>query len=150
MYKKILVPLDCSKRAERILPHVEELARNFGAQVIFLHVVEPHYILTSPHGYSSFDTEELSTEAKTKQAESYFAGLIGEFRGKNIKCKAIVKKGSSAHTIVKIAEREKIDLIAMASHGRSGLSRAYYGSVAASVLHLVDRPLLLVRAEGNG
>ncbi|MDP8287440.1 MAG: universal stress protein [Candidatus Electryonea clarkiae] len=50
---------------------------------------------------------------------------------------------------MEIADREDIDLIAMASHGRSGLSRVYYGSVAASLLHLVDRPLLLVRAEGE-
>ncbi len=150
MYKRILVPLDGSKRAERILPHVEELAHNFGSQVIFLHVVEPHYVLTSPHGYSSVDVEKISTEAMIKQAEANHTGLIGEFRAKNIKSKSIVKEGSIAHTIMEIAEREKIDLIAMASHGRSGLSRVFYGSVAASVLHLVDRPLLLVRAEGEG
>ena len=147
MYKKILVPLDGSKRAERILPHVEQLAHNFGAQVIFLHVVEPHYVYTTT--LNPLDIEELSIEALTKQAESNLAGLIGEFREKNIKSKAIVEQGSIAHTIMNIAEREKIDLIAMASHGRSGLSRVYYGSVAASVLHLVDRPILLVRADGK-
>ena len=48
---------------------------------------------------------------------------------------------------VDAAERERVDLIAMASHGRTGLSRAVYGSVAAGVLHQVDRPMLLVRAE---
>ena len=46
MYKKILVPLDGSKRAEAILPHVEELAYNFEAQIIFLHVIESHYVFT--------------------------------------------------------------------------------------------------------
>ena len=148
MYKRILVPLDGSKRAERILPHVEKLAHNFGAKVIFLHVVEPRYVLTSPNVYSSVGVEKISTEAMIKKAEDYHTGLIGEFREKNIAGKSIVKEGSIAHTIVEIAERENIDLIAMASHGRSGLSRVYYGSVAASVLHLVDRPLLLVRADG--
>lgn len=148
MYKKILVPLDGSKRAERILTHVEQLAHNFGAQVIFLHVVEHHYVYTTP--LNPIDIDEISTEALTKQAESYLAGLVGEFRKKNIKSKAVVEQGSTSHTIMNIAEREKIDLIAMASHGRSGLSRVYYGSVAASVLHLVDRPILLVRADGKG
>ena len=148
MYKRILVPLDGSKRAEKILPYVEELAQNFGSQVIFLHVVEPHYVLTSPYGYSSADVEILSTEAMKKKAEDYHTGLLGEFREKNIKGKSIIKEGSIAHRIMEIANRENVDLIAMASHGRSGLSRVYYGSVAASVLHLVDRPLLLIRDDG--
>jgi nucleotide-binding universal stress UspA family protein len=145
MYKKILVPLDGSKRAEAILPHVEELAHNFEAQVVFLRVIEPHYVYTNSLGYTTANVEEISHEAETKQAESYLAGLTRKFGRKNIKGKSIVTEGSVSHTIINIAEREKIDLIAMASHGRSGLSRVFYGSVAASVLHLVDRPLLLVR-----
>lgn len=150
MYKKILVPLDCSSRAERILPHVEELAHYFGSEVIFLQVIEPHYVLTPVHEYSSINVEEIATEAMEKQADSYFKGLVGEFREKNIKAKSIIEEGSVVHKIMEVAEREKIDLIAMASHGRSGLSRVFYGSVAASVLHLVDRPILLIRAQGNG
>jgi nucleotide-binding universal stress UspA family protein len=150
MYKKILIPLDGSKRAEAILPHVEELAHNFEAQVVFLQVIEPNYVYTSPPGYTIVNVEEISHEANTKQAESYLAGLAGEFREKNIKAKSIVENGSVSRTILNVAEREKVDLIAMASHGRSGLSRVFYGSVAASLLHSVDRPLLLVRAEGYG
>jgi nucleotide-binding universal stress UspA family protein len=146
MYKKILVPLDGSKRAEAILPHVEELAHNFEAQVVFLRVIEPHYVYTDSIGYAAANVEEISLEAKTQRAEYYLAEIIGKFRRKSIKGKSIVLEGSVSHTIMKIAERENIDLIAMASHGRSGLSRVFYGSVAASVLHLVDRPLLLIRA----
>jgi len=150
MYKKILVPLDGSKRAEAILPHVEELAHKFEAQVVFLRVIEPHsepyYVNTHSGGYAAANFEVISIETKTKQAESYLTGMIGKFRRKSIKGKSIVVAGSVSHTIMKIAEREKIDLIAMASHGRSGLPRVFYGSVAASVLHLVDRPLLLIRA----
>lgn len=150
MYKRILVPLDGSTRAEKILPHVEKLAHNFNAQVIFLQVIEPHYELTPIYGYSTIAGAGITAEAMTEQAESYLAGLIGEFREKNIESKSVVVEGSAAHKIIEVAEREKVHLIAMASHGRSGLSRVYYGSVAASVLHLVNRPLLLVRAEGNG
>jgi nucleotide-binding universal stress UspA family protein len=51
-----------------------------------------------------------------------------------------------APSIITVAEREEIDLIAMASHGRSGLPQMFYGSVAAAVLHKIDRPLLLVRS----
>jgi len=117
--------------------------------VIFLHVVELPLVYTRIQGDSLVNIEELTIEALTKKAESNLAGLVGEFREKNIKSKAVVKEGSIAHMIMEIADRENIDLIAMASHGRSGLSRVYYGSVAASLLHLVDRPLLLVRAEGE-
>jgi nucleotide-binding universal stress UspA family protein len=149
MYKKILVPLDGSKRAETILPHVEELALNFKAQVVFLHVIEPHYVFTSPHGFNMYNIEEISHEANTKQAKTYLAGLAGEFREKGIKAKTYVEDGPVSHTILNIAEREEADLIAMASHGRTGLSQVFYGSVAASLLHSVDRPLLLIRADGN-
>lgn len=147
MYKKILVPLDGSKRAEAILPHVEELALNNKAQVVFLHVVESLYLYPDPHGLI---IEEISHETLRKQAESYLAGLEGEFKEKNIKAKSAIEVGSVAHSIMRIAEREEVDLIAMASHGRTGLAHVFYGSVAASVLHLVDRPLLLIRAEGDG
>jgi nucleotide-binding universal stress UspA family protein len=146
MYKKILVPLDGSKRAEAVLPHVEEIAYHTKAQVVFLQVIEHQYVFTDPHGYNYLGIEEISNEAQIKQAETYLAGIEGEFNDKNITAKSVVEVGSVAHSIIRIAEREEIDLIAMASHGRTGLAHVFYGSVAASVLHLVDRPLLLVRA----
>jgi nucleotide-binding universal stress UspA family protein len=146
MYKKILVPLDGSKRAESILPHVADLAHLANSEIIFLQVIEHQYIFTDPHGYNYIGVEEISNEAQMKQAEAYLARLEGEFRQKNITSKTVVEVGSVAHTIIRIAEREEADLIAMASHGRTGLAHVFYGSVAASVLHLVDRPLLLVRA----
>ena len=143
-----MVPLDGSNRAERILPHAEELAHKFGAQIIFLQVVEPPYIITT--SLNAGDIEELSIETMTKQAQSYLVGLSGGFREKNIEGKSIVEEGAVAYKIMEVAEREKIDLIAMASHGRSGLPRVFYGSVAASVLHLVDRPILIIRTQGIG
>jgi nucleotide-binding universal stress UspA family protein len=146
MYKKILVPLDGSKRAEAVLPHVEELAYHIKAQVIFLQVIEHQYVFTDPHGFNYLGIEEISHEAQLKQAEAYLAGLEGEFREKNITAKSVVEVGSVPHSILRIADLEEVDLIAMASHGRTGLAHVFYGSVAASVLHLVDRPLLLVRS----
>ncbi|HUV92071.1 MAG TPA: universal stress protein, partial [Anaerolineales bacterium] len=71
-------------------------------------------------------------------------------RQKGIQAKSFVEQGPVVKTIINVAEREGVDLIAMASHGRSGLSRVFYGSVAAGVLNQVARPLLLIRAEGVG
>jgi nucleotide-binding universal stress UspA family protein len=146
MYKTILAPLDGSRRAERILPHVEELALRFGAMVIFLRIVEPNLPSFSPHG-SDLAIYGDMVDALIKDAESYLFALKGEFREKGIHVKTIVECGGVVGTICNIAEREDAGLIAMASHGRTGLGRVFYGSVAAGVLQQINRPLLLIRAR---
>ena len=147
MYKTILVPLDGSKRAEAILPHVEELARRFGANVIFLRIVEDAMML----GYDAvFDisAHQQDHDQRKKEAKSYLAGLEGVLKEKKISARNIVSFGSVVQSILDTAEREGADLIAIASHGRGSLSRVFYGSVAAGVLHSIDRPLLLIRSRG--
>jgi nucleotide-binding universal stress UspA family protein len=149
MYKTILVPLDGSKRAEAILPHVEEMAHRFEAKVVFLQVVESHPVVVSPIA----EPVELNLEGLRQhmnEAEAYLAGLQGEFREKNVEGRRYVEQGPVVETIIEVAAREGADLIAMASHGRGGLSRVFYGSVAAGVLQRVDRPLLLVRSRRDG
>jgi len=150
MYTTILVPLDGSKRAEGILPYVEKLALSFNAAVIFLQVVETRFAYISPYTYySDAELEKFETKKLIEEAEIYLGGLQGEFQEKGIQARFLVAEGSVVRTIINVAEREAVDLIAMASHGRTGLARVFYGSVAAGVLHQVDRPLLLIRAESN-
>ena len=148
MYNTILVPLDGSKRAERILPHVEELAQRYDAKVIFLQVVEPFPIIAGP-GAAIMTLHQQGLERLTRQAESYLAVLQGEFREKGIEARTRVVYGPVVQGIIDAAESEGADLIALASHGRSGLSRVFYGSVAAGVLHRVDRPMLLIRSQNE-
>jgi len=148
MYHKILVPLDGSKRAEAILPHVEQLAQRYGSVVILCQVVAPippgvgadgaHLMLTAT---------ELTWEIE--EAESYLARWQAEFEKRGLKAVTQVVRGCPADAIIEVAESEKADLIAMASHGRTGLSRVFYGSVAAAILNRVDRPLLLVRSRDD-
>jgi len=147
MYKTILVPLDGSKRAEGILCHVEELSKLYHARVIFLQVVEPSPLVVGPEGSIVLHQEEI--ERWTKEAESYLTAIQGEFQKKGIETEKHVINGPVVEAIIKVAEKEGADLIALASHGRSGLSQVFYGSVAAGVLHRVDRPLLLIRSRGN-
>lgn len=145
IYKTLLVPLDGSKRAEAILPHVEELARRFVAEVVLLQVVEP----STSVPYMSGAPVDLSQESFTRwiaEAESYLADIQGELREKGIETRTRVASGPVVEIITIAAEEENADLIAMASHGRTGLSRVFYGSVAAGILHRADRPLLLVRS----
>ena len=146
MYKKILVPLDGSTRAEAIIPHVEDLASCYDATVVLLQIVEPIIAYTSP--YDAYP--ELSMDHSERRAEevneylSRWADKLGE---KAIKTVVRSEHGPVVKTIIDVASEEEVDLLAMASHGRSGLSRVFYGSVSAGVLQRVDRPLLLVRSQ---
>lgn len=110
-----------------------------------MQVVEPSYDVKDPHG-TVMDINMQLMEQREREAETYLAGLEGEYKDRGIRTRAFVQKGPVVSTIIQVAERERADLIAMASHGRTGLSRVFYGSVAAGVLHQVDRPLLLIRA----
>ena len=151
MYKLILVPLDGSRRAEAILPHAEQLAHSYGSEIVFLRVFEiPH--LTSRLADSRNDFEALphlsndELQALVENARSYLEGLCRRMADIGIRARYEVEYGPIAATIINTAVEEQADLIAMASHGSSGLQGVYYGSVAAGVLQRVDRPLLIVRA----
>ena len=145
MYHKILVPLDGSKRAEKILPHVEELSIRYKAKVIFLQVVEYKTVPTTEGVF--IDLTEQEFDHAKKQARAYLQGVQGEFREKNIESQTHVTYGPVAARIISMAAQEDVDLIALASHGRGGLSRVFYGSVAAGLLHRVDRPMLIIRSR---
>jgi nucleotide-binding universal stress UspA family protein len=148
MFKTILVPLDGSKRAETILRHVEDLAQRYNAEVVFLQIVEPTpFVVGIENAYVAPNQQEV--EHWTKEAESYLAALQGKFRKKGIEARISVGHGPVVETIITTAEREGADLVAMASHGRTGLSKVFYGSVAAGVLQRVERPLLLIRSRGE-
>lgn len=150
MYRKILVPLDGSKRAEKILPHVQAMAKAGKAQVVLLQVISP--------GAPEF-IDPVSPFGTPVNMQPYFEALEGAEAGakeylaekakslKGIKATGRVERGETVRTIIRVAGEEKAELVAMASHGRTGLARVFYGSVANGVLHQIDRPLLLIRAE---
>jgi len=145
MYKTILVPLDGSKRAEAILPHAEELAQRYRARVVFVRIIEPIPYVMGPEG-TPMTLREQELEQRQKDAKSYMDARVGEFREMGIEAKAEVLQGPVVQGITDTAEKVEADLIAIASHGRSGLSQCFYGSVASGVLNRVDRPLLVIRS----
>lgn len=148
MYKTILVPLDGSERAEAIMPHVQDLARRYEAGVILLQVVEPMRLIIGPHETLP-DWNPGLLELLAKDAETYLTGWQEQVKQLGLEARMIVELGPVVETIIKVAKREGADLIAMASHGRTGLAWVFYGSVAAGVLHRVDRPLLLIRSQNS-
>ncbi|MCF8105800.1 MAG: universal stress protein [Desulfohalobiaceae bacterium] len=143
MYATILVPLDGSKRAEQILPHVEELARRYEAKIVLFRVIEPPTMVAE----GSAMQFEQDYEQHKSDVETYLSGLAEKFQGKKLQVKTRTDNGLIVESILDAAESEGADLIAIASHGRSGLARVFYGSVAAGVLHRIDRPLLLIRSK---
>ena len=146
MYTKILVPLDGSARAEKILSHVEELALKYGARVSVMQVVEPIVTVSSA---DVFIPETDSFAAKMENAQIYLNAVKQRLVEKGIDAHTRAVSGSIVEAICQTAEIEKADLIALASHGRTGAARVFYGSVAAGVLHRVDRPLLIIRARSG-
>jgi nucleotide-binding universal stress UspA family protein len=119
-----------------------------GSKLVLLRVVEPIYDVVGPHGTIMDVTRDLM-EKREEEATNYIRGLEGELRELGHKVKGVIDRGPVVSAIIDVANRENADLIAMASHGRTGLARVFYGSVAAGVLHQVDRPLLVIRAEGG-
>ena len=152
MYKKILVPLDGSKLAECVLPHVEKLAESGVAkEIILLRVCEsPSIIADYPE--SKNKTWEKHVERMTANAQQscslYIEDVEKDLKDKGFKVKTESSLGKPAEEIVNYANKNKVDLIVMASHGRSGVSRWAYGSVADKVLRSTCVPVLLVKAPG--
>ncbi|MCB9450072.1 MAG: universal stress protein [Anaerolineaceae bacterium] len=146
LYNTILVPLDGSRRAEAILPHVEKLAQEHGAKVVLMQVVEPGPLL---YGAAEGYVEIVLSEARHRmeKAKSYLGEHQDRFAALGVTAEIRLEDGPIVEAIIRVAEAVKADLIAIASHGRTGLARAFYGSVAAGVLQRADRPLLIIRAE---
>lgn len=146
MYKKILLPLDGSQRAEAILPHVENIAARFNARIILFVVEEPAIQLEIDE---VINTEHYLQERARmrKNITAYATKIINQFKAKDVEADFLIGKGPVVQSIVKIAARENVDLVAMASHGRSGWARTFYGSVAAGVLQNIDRPILMIRSR---
>jgi nucleotide-binding universal stress UspA family protein len=145
MYKKILVPLDGSKRAEMIRPHVRELASKFQATVILIKVIE--HIYANDIGETNYSISEKTLKAKLKDSELYLDEIVTKLQNKGIDCKRLIAHGPVVEKIIETANTENVDLIAMTSHGYGGLARIFYGSVAAGILNRVDRPLFIVRSR---
>jgi nucleotide-binding universal stress UspA family protein len=143
MYTKILIPLDGSKTAEKALPYARFLAGALKLPIELLAVVDIAEMATH---LSADRARHLDTiiQDSVRNSEEYLKRVAGTLSAATIKC--TVEKGKAEQVIVETAAADKGTLVAMATHGRSGINRWLLGSVAEKVLRGTSNPLLLVRA----
>jgi nucleotide-binding universal stress UspA family protein len=144
MYNKILVPLDGSELAECVLPHVKAVASGSNrGKAVLLRIVEP-----LPAGTPPAVDFEVVQKAGVKAAEDYLARIKAQLAKEGLDVETRVLTGRPAETITDFVQHEKVDLIALATHGRSGISRWVFGSVADKLVRSLSVPVLLIRPEG--
>jgi nucleotide-binding universal stress UspA family protein len=143
--RKILWPTDFSEASRRALPAVNGLAGLFSATVDVLHVLAPASALASMAGPGAVATTEYLASLE-ERARSTIDDIVEKEISNQITAKATTLTGSAAHEIVRFAEDNEIDLIVLASHGETGLSRLVFGSVAEKVVRHAGCPVLTVPA----
>jgi len=143
--QKILVPLDGSKFSEEILPFVENLAKAMGSQVTVLRAIET-VKLPQLAAYMDREKSEKDFMAKMeREAERYLDRKKDVLKIKELKVKSVLVQGKPVETILQYVEDKSINLIALSTHGFSGITKWAYGSVAARIIESSTRPVLLVR-----
>ena len=154
--RTLLVPLDGSEMAESVLPHVEILAKQRGAEpldVVLLKVSEtptaPSYYGPELSGVSLNWGEYMQREEarRKKVAGEYLNEVENRLKADGINVRSEVLVGRANDEIVEYANKHPFSMIVMATHGRSGLSRLVYGSVAANIIHGVTCPLFMVKPK---
>ena len=140
MYRKILIALDNSPADTAILPHAAELAAKFGAEILLPHVAD---------GFAArcFDSLKLSESEEMKADLAYLEKVASELREKKISVATKLALGNPPTEIVKIAEAEGCDLIALAGHGHRLFEDIFHGSTITEVRHNTSIPLLVIRAK---
>ena len=145
MFKRILVTLDGSSFAEAALEPAFAIAKKFGADVVVLQAVAPAELaLTTGQGQGYYELKRLWEQQEINSAENYLRGISREWRQCGVPVRLEAAVGAPPTTIIACAARLSADLIVMSTHGRSGLGRLVYGSVAEAVLRAAEVPVLLV------
>ena len=141
MYKKILVPLDGSPLAEAVLPHAQALAKSEGAEIVLLSVpVTPNldYLSRTP-GLATQIIEDAERET-----EAYLKTEVEKLTEEGTKVTSVMREGPIPEMILMVADEVHADVIAMSTHGRSGIQRWLMDSVADRVVHHAHIPVMLI------
>ena len=139
MYAKILVALENSHADESLLPHVTELARQFSSHLLLVHVADGWVA-------RNYDRLQLADSEEIKADRAYLEETASQLRDSGLQVTAHLAMGDPPTEILKVADREHCDLIAMTTHGHRLLADIFLGSTIHEVRHKTTIPILLVRA----
>ncbi len=147
MYRHILVPLDGSPLAEQVLPHVKALASlEPGARVTLLRAVPTVYPTTIDYSGMLPPVGDILPELEL-EARNYLDSIARSLQAEGLNVKLELSLLPAAEAIIDYAENHKVDLIAIATHGRSGISRWVFGSVTQKVVQATPVPVLVIRPK---
>ena len=140
MYKKILIPLENSEADRTILSHIRPLAKMCGSSLLLVHVAD---------GWAArhFDRFQLRESEEMKSDTAYLESVAAALAAEGFKVDHLLALGDPANEIIKVASEQKVDLIAMSTHGHRFISDLLYGSTVDKVRHIVPVPVLLLKAQ---
>ena len=149
MYQEILVSLDGSELAEAALPHARALAKAFDARITLLSVLEPLEMYPQQGLVGPVVSISMNVQEELANLKQYLDGVAANLTKEGIAVRTEVREGDPASAICDYAEGNQMDIIVMSTHGRSGIQRWVYGSVADRVLRSAQVPVLLIRAQSQ-
>jgi nucleotide-binding universal stress UspA family protein len=140
LYRRILVAVENSPADRTILQHVTALAKLTGADLVLVHVAD---------GWAArhYDQLKLRESEEMKSDRAYLEGLRAELEQQGFKVETKLALGDPATELIKAADEQTVDLIAMSTHGHRFISDLLYGATADRVRHQVKVPVLLLKAQ---
>jgi nucleotide-binding universal stress UspA family protein len=140
MYQKILIPLENSEADRAVLQHIKALAKLTGASLTLMHVADG-WVARNYNQLNLAESEEI------KMDRAYLQSVATTLREEGFEVTPMLAMGEPSDEIVKFCRENKVDLIAMSTHGHRFISDLLYGNTADKVRHLVDVPVLLLKAK---
>lgn len=152
-FRRILVPLDGSAYAEAALPVAVQLARAFDAELVLVRVAETSQIYrtltpTAPTPIAVETLDEIAAQVRS-EARSYLHQVAERLQREGVRVQSEVLEGFPTEQLLAYERDQTVDLVVMATHGRSGVSRLVFGSVAERILRLGQTPVMMVKPTGE-
>jgi universal stress protein A len=145
--KKILYATDYSKASSRALAEAVKLAKQNRAELLVVHVIEPAPFVAGEEEFGSGEMYVKLEDLAKQEAQASMTKLLARLKKMKVKAQGLLFKGSVHDQIVKVAKSKKADMIVIGTHGRTGLSKLFMGSVAGKVVSSANCPVLTVRGK---
>jgi nucleotide-binding universal stress UspA family protein len=138
MYQRILVAIEHSAADQTILTHVEQLAHLTGSELLLVHVAD---------GFAArhFEDLNLRESEEMKDDRAYLQQICDDLSGRGLTCSILLAFGDPAKELIRVAEEQRVDLIAMSTHGHRFIADLLKGTTVDRVRHLVSVPVLLLK-----